>query len=382
MIRRDRNHPCIVMWSMGNETNRAADSKWAAEEDDTRILHARNATGYGKHVTHTDKDMDMENLLRCTIRGWYDKDVKNAEPAECQSTGHEEWQHLNARLGKSLRGQLRMGNGVMWLYEDHGADREYRNCPLKHVNPKGWVDSYRVPKYLYYLWQANYLDKPMVFIHPHFWRASYIGQAKEIRIDSNCERVELKVDGAAVGTLQPSDENLHSVVFKDVPVRRGTLEAVGHKRGQTVRAVLPMAGEPARVTLSASHDKVEAALDSLAIVKADIVDAKGVHVYGATHTLTWSVEGPGRLVGPPVYKSDLHADGAMEGTMYIDAPVCNVIRAAGAPGTITVRVSADGLAAGTVSIEAVAPAPDKAAWLVEPPLSRTGRNPVPRKAGH
>jgi hypothetical protein len=273
-----------------------------------------------------------------------------------------------------------MGNGVMWLYEDHGADREYRNCPLKHVNPKGWVDSYRAPKYLYYLWQANYLDKPMVFIHPHFWRPAYVGQSKEIRVDSNCERVELKVDGAVVGTLQPNDENLHSVVFKDVPVRRGNIEAVGHKGGQTVRAELPMAGEPARVTLSASHGKIEAALDSLAIIKADIVDAKGVHVYGATHTITWAVEGPARLVGPPVYQSDIHADGAMEGTMYIDAPVCNVIRAAGAPGTITVRASADGLAAGTVAIEAVAPAPDKAPWLAEPPLSKAGRKPVPRKS--
>ncbi|MDP2991402.1 MAG: glycoside hydrolase family 2 TIM barrel-domain containing protein, partial [Kiritimatiellota bacterium] len=176
MIRRDRNHPSIFFWSVGNETDHAADSAWIVAEDTTRIVHARCVEGpsAGKFVTHTHEDMNMEQLLKCTIRGWYDDDVKNL-PGTTQVTGNEELQHSRALANEGLTWR----HGVMWLYEDHGADREYANSPLKHVNPKGWVDSWRIPKYMYYLWQANHAEKPMVFIHPHYWRSQYLGQNKD-----------------------------------------------------------------------------------------------------------------------------------------------------------------------------------------------------------
>lgn len=139
MIRRDRNHPSIFFWSMGNETNNAADSKWAVKEDTTRIIHARSVKGEsaGDFVTHRNEQMNMENLLRCTVRGWYNSDVKALEPENGQWTGTEEHQHKMARvLNGSERGIISMGNGVMWLYADHGADREYVNSPLRHINPK------------------------------------------------------------------------------------------------------------------------------------------------------------------------------------------------------------------------------------------------------
>ena len=76
--------------------------------------------------------------------------------------------------GGSQRGRIDMPNGVMWIYADHGGDRQkYLNCPLQNINPKGWVDLYRVPKYMYFLWQANYATGPMVFVQPHHWQARY-----------------------------------------------------------------------------------------------------------------------------------------------------------------------------------------------------------------
>ena len=94
MIRRDRNHPSIMFWSMGNETNHAVDSKFAVAEDTTRILTARRVTdgSAGAFVKHTDENLAIENLLRCTIRGWYNKDVKNLEPSDGQQSGTEEHQ--------------------------------------------------------------------------------------------------------------------------------------------------------------------------------------------------------------------------------------------------------------------------------------------------
>src|SRR5581483_4737646 len=74
MIRRDRNHPSIVIWSMGNETNQPADSAWGAAEDPTRIIYLRRGENGGDHVQLTDKELPIENLLRCTVRGWLDED--------------------------------------------------------------------------------------------------------------------------------------------------------------------------------------------------------------------------------------------------------------------------------------------------------------------
>ena len=83
------------------------------------------------------------------------------------------------------------------------ADRHYVNSPLLHINPKGWTDMYRFPKYVYYLWQANFTAKPMAYILPHYWREEYLGQRKPIVVDSNCESVTLKVNGETIGTAQP-----------------------------------------------------------------------------------------------------------------------------------------------------------------------------------
>lgn len=385
MIRRDRNHPSIFFWSMGNETKDAADSRWAVEEDTTRIIHERKTEGYGDYVTHTARNLDMENLLRVTIRGWYNKDVKNLEPVNKgkgdksgQQAGTEEWQHKMARVdGGSIRGRIDQ-NIVAWLYEDHGADRIYKDSPLQNVNAKGWTDMYRVPKYMYYLWQANYLDRPMIFIHPHYWRTPYVGQKKQIQVDSNCDEVELFVNGRSQGKQYPTAENFHTVEFADVPVENGELKAVGTKDGERVEYVLTMAGEPYAIKLSVSHPEIEAGRAGLAIVTADIVDRAGIHVYGATQTLRWEVEGAATLVGPDVYESDIDKNSAIEGSGYIDAPVSNVIRSTAQPGRITVTVRADGLQSGSVTLCSVEPRACTVEGIVEPKLDDRGRGPVRR----
>ena len=377
MIRRDRNHPSIMFWSMGNETNHAVDSKFAITEDTTRILTARRVTdgSAGAYVKHTDENLALENLLRCTIKGWYNKDIKNLEPSDGQHSGTEE--HQQNMLKAS--GRFGTGNLCTWLYEDHGADREYLNSPLLHVNPKGYVDVYRIPKYAYYFWQATYNDKPMVFIQPHYWRTQYIGQKKDIVVNSNCDKVELKVNGLIKGSQTPDQSNFHSVTFKDVLIEKGTISAVASKDGKTITSEVIMAGEPARIVLKGSHQKIKGDRGSVAIITADIVDSKGVHVYGASNTVKWTVTGPATLTGPPVYDSDINKHHEMNGVWYMDMPVSNVIRSTGKPGKIHISVSASGLASGSFDIEAEALVTDNSK-IAEPVLENEGREPVDRPA--
>lgn len=386
MIRRDRNHPSIFFWSMGNETDHAVDSKYAVEEDTNRIIYARRVynDSAGKFVAMTEaKQLAIESLLRCTIRGWYDSDVRDMEPKSVQQTGNEEWQHDQAAATFIKNNQGRapddLANLVTFVYEDHGAGRIYADCPLLYVNPKGWVDCWREPKFMYYLWQAWYSEQPMVYVHPEFWRSQYAGQKKEIVVDSNCETVELKVDGRSLGVLKPSLAEANVVRFENVPIGEGVLSAEGRRGSQTVTNMVVMAGAPAQLTLSLRPNDLEAGLDSVAIARADIVDAAGNHVYGATNTINWSVSGPATLAGAAVYQTDTDKNGADEGTMYIDAPAFNIIRSSGGAGEIAVRVSSPGLASAQTVVTAIAAPENTLTAIVQPPLPPGNRRAVTRE---
>jgi beta-galactosidase len=377
MIRRDRNHPSIMFWSMGNETNRAADSRYAAAEDTTRILTARRAAGgsAGAYVHHTDDNLPMESQSVNTIRGWYNKDIKDIESSDGQNCGTEERQQ-NMLLAS---GKFGTGNMCSWIYEDHGGSREYLNSPLLNVSPQGYVDVYRIPKYSYYFWQATYSQKPMVFIQPHYWRSQYLGQKKDIAVTSNCDKVELKVNGVSKGTLIPDQGNYHMVSFKDVLIENGTLTAIGTRTGKTVTTQVVMAGDPARIVLKGSDQKMKADRSSVVTITADIVDSKGIHIYGASNTVKWSVTGPATLVGPAIYGSDIDKDHGTDGVWYINMPVSNIIRSTGKPDKIHISVSASGLASGMLDIDAVDAKPDNSV-IIEPILNDEGRNPVTRSS--
>jgi beta-galactosidase len=362
MIRRDRNHPSIFFWNVGNETSDAADSKWVVEEDTTRIVHARKIynNSAGDFVEHNEKNMDLENLLRCTVRGWTHKDVKNLEPTNNlvvetsgQLTGTEELQHKMAMIeGGSIRGRIDMYNGMMFCYSDYGCNREYKYCPLKHLNPKGWVDAYRVPKYIYFLWMANYADKPMAFIHPHFWTKHYVGSNQDIVVDSNCEKVEMFLNGKSIGVKYPSWQNFFTVTFRDVKIEKGAIKVVGEKCGKKAKDELIMPREPDRISLSSSHQTIDAGLGSIFVITADIIDKNGIHVFGANNPLSWKVEGPAKLVGPEKYLSERDKHEEMFGTMYIDVPVSNVIRSTGDEGLIKVTVMSPGIIKNSITIKA------------------------------
>lgn len=344
MVRRDRNNPCIFFWSVGNETSDAANSEWIREEDMTRIIHARKAEGGGKYVEHTHLNLDMENLLRVTHRGWFsNEDITHGidpTPENGQIAGSNEWQYENAKKQDgSIRGNLNH-NCVAWLYQDHGADRNYVNSLLTAVNAKGWVDMYRIPKSVYFLTQANYLEEPIVHIQRYYWRNKFIGQQKSIAIDSNCEEIELFVNNESAGRKTVRKEDFNSVVFDGITIKHGELKAVGYVDGKPLAEQrIKMPEEPYQLILKSSTEKLDASNEYLAVVTAYIVDKNGTVVFDIAPQLDWNISGEATLVGPSVYKNDLGKKEAREGTGYDAIPVSNVIRGTSNKGKIEVTVS-------------------------------------------
>lgn len=379
MIRRDRNHPSILFWSMGNETDHPADSAWAWAEDKSRIINLRRGTNGGKYVTTTEDDLALEQTLRCTIRGWYNDDAHNfypdtGEPASGQVAGTEEWQHTTDRAYLEKK---RGTNIVVFVYADHGADRIYKNAPLHNVNPKGWVDDFRFPKYVYYLWQANFTQKPMVFIHPWPWQQRYIGKREPIMIDSNADSVELFVDGKSLGAQRPSEAGAHVIEFKNVEVTHGTIRAVAHKGSETVEDSIAMPGAPVKLRLTVQASHLVADRSGLALLRVDAMDSKGEAVPYIHPEINWKISGEGRLVGPARYTTDTDKNGAETGTMYIVLPTANIVRTTSTPGEIRVAVSSPGLEPASVTLHSTA-ATEPNDGIEQPALSERGRVPVMR----
>jgi len=379
MIRRDRNHPSIFFWSIGNETDHPADSSWAWQEDQSRIINLRRGTNGGNHVMTTEEDLALEQTLRCTIRGWYNDDAHNfspdtGEPASGQVTGTEEWQHTtDAQYIEKKRG----ANIVVFLYADHGADRIYKNSPLHNVNPKGWVDDFRFPKYVYYLWQANFTQKPMVFIHPWPWQERYVGKRETITVDSNADSVELLVDGKSVGTQRPTDAGVHVVEFKNVEVTSGNIRAVAHKNSQTVEDAIEMPGAPVRLRLTVQAEHLVADRSGLALLQVDALDGKDEVVPYIHPEIDWSISGEGKLVGPAKYTTDTNKNGAEAGTLYTVLPTANIVRTTVKAGDIRVSVTSPGLEPAEITLHSTTPTEADDA-IVQPALSDVGREAVVR----
>ncbi len=173
MIRRDRNHPSIMFWSMGSETNRATDSKFAVNEDTTRILTADRVTkgSAGTIIKLTEKNLSVENLLGSNIRGWCPKENIALGPADIRQKEKGDSQNNTVKVSGSFRPEA----NCVCLYDDYGDNLENPDSPLMNIETSGAVDIYRVPKYAYYLWKSAYDKNPVIFIQPYFWKSQYLG---------------------------------------------------------------------------------------------------------------------------------------------------------------------------------------------------------------
>ena len=137
------------------------------------------------------------------------------------------------------------------------------------------------------------------------------------------------------------------------------------------------AGEPAKIILSGSHNKIGADKGSIVIIVADIIDSKGNHIPGASNSIKWKVSGPASLVGPPDYGSVIDRNSETDGVWYKGMPVTNLIRSTGKPGRVKVSVFSSGLASGSFEVDAEEIKTDNSV-IAEPLPEEAGRKPVMR----
>jgi beta-galactosidase len=190
---------------------------------------------------------------------------------------------------------------AQWVFKDFCTPLRPDN-PVPRVNQKGVVERDLTPKEGYYVFQSYWATKPMVRLYGHTWRTRWgaKGEAKMVKVYSNCPSAELFVNGASQGVRQRKSQDFPAAGLRwMVKLRPGEnrLKVVAMKDGVTVtdeigqRYQTETWGKPARLVL----ETVGRSEDVL-VVQARCLDAKGGQCLDSRNVVRFGLTGDGRLI--------------------------------------------------------------------------------------
>lgn len=380
-VRRDRNHPCIILWSVGNEIRDTQKPEIAIpiarglvevchENDPTRpvtqALFRPNATG--------DYTNGLADVLDVVGTNYRDNELVAAQRAKPwwkiigTEQRHDRQTWLWLRDNPSHSGQF-LWTGVDYLGEAW-------RWPIIGA-ASGLLDRTGAPRPIAYQRQSWWGTKPMVYaarrvaperrleVDPGFvpllpsrvlfgdWTpTNREPHQEEVEVYSNCEQVELLLNGRSLGgQWLPYDDAPR--VWK-VRFEPGVLKAVGRNSGRVVAThELRTAGAPLRIRLSADQPKLSPRWDDVCVVTATVVDSQGVVVPSATNLINFTITGPGAVVAVDNADNTSHEPFQATARRAYQGRCVAFVKATASRGTITVTATAPGLKPDSVSIQAV-----------------------------
>ena len=332
LVRRDRNHPCVVLWEVSlNESampeafvaraHAIAHEEYPGDQCYTAgwtpgydvFLQARQHGGCrdGKHrpclvSEYGDWEYYAMNAGRDQT-AWAD-----LSPAESNSR-QLRWQGARALLQQATNFQEahddNLGTGAigdgLWVMFDY--NRGY----APDVESSGCMDLFRLPKFSYHFFRSQRppVLGPVVFIASH-WMP---GSAPDVRVFSNCDEVALSLDGSLLERRGPDRDRIGGrlahppFTFRTGSFRPGRLEAAGYLAGRPVaRHAVRTPGPVERLTLELdlSGRPVERRRKDLLFCHASLRDAAGTVVPDAWESVAFGVTGGARLLGRNPYTSE------------------------------------------------------------------------------
>lgn len=328
MIDRDRNHPCIILWSVGNEewgiewkesgTRIAATMReYCHRFDPTRLMTVASSSGPAilipadvagynyilqNPVEQHRKDypgrraLGSEETTGCGTRGIY---------FDAHGKGHMVAHNRKPNGPDSLLNCIERG----WKFYDerpylaglfYWTGFDYRGEPNPMKFPAtgsqfGILDYCGFPKDEAWYLKSWWTDEPVLHILPHWNLQGHEGDSIDIWVYSNCDEVELTVNGKKL-ERKPMPRNGH-LSWKAV-FQPGAVKAVGYKNGKKILArTVETTGAPARISLTADRPVIQADNRDVAVCNIELQDKKKRFVPTACNDLTITVSGPVRILG-------------------------------------------------------------------------------------
>ncbi len=388
MIKRDSNHPSIILWSDGNEEwgieNTIQGTRIAAAMreytrlfDPTRHSTIANAGGSEmikgldvvgfnyivqndvdnrKKMNPTWKIVGTEETTGCGTRGVYFNSP--AEPGHMVSmnrdTTHHHIENVIERGWKFYTERPWAAGLFYWTGFDYRGEPNPLKYPA-HESEFGILDYCGFPKDEAYYLKSWWTDEPVLHLLPHWNLQGHEGEKMEIWAYSNCDEVELTVNGKKLGRqTMPCNGHLKWTAI----YQPGKMVAVGYKDGkrvitQTVETTKPAA----RLLLTADRTTIKADGRDVSVVTVEVKDTKGRTVPDACPLLTFRLNGNGRIIGAgngdPSYLGADHPQDKDCTTFQI--PAFNglaqvLIQSTHTAGSLQLTCTADGLKEHTITL--------------------------------
>jgi beta-galactosidase len=386
LVRRDRNHPSVIWWSIGNEepeqgTERGARIATTMKAlvrrlDPTRPVTEAMNNSWGRGLSavvdvqgfnygrapaiddfHTKfpklPSIGSEVASTVSTRGIYADDrtlgyvnaYDRTAPA-WGSTAEEWWSVYDTRA--FLQG------GFVWTGFDYrGEPTPYAwPCISSHF---GLIDTCGFPKDLFYYYQAWWGSAPVLHLFPHWNWAGQEGKEIEIWCHSNLERVELFVNGQSAGVR---DVARYKHVDWKVPYAPGVIEARGYRGGQVVLTEKrETTGPAAAVRLVPDRPRISSNGEDVSLVTVQVVDAQGRVVPTASNDIAFAVTGPGNIIGVGNGDPSSHEPDKASARKVFNGLCMVIVQGTKEAGPVRVDATSAGLTTGAAAIECTSATP-------------------------
>lgn len=324
---RDRNNPAVIMWSLGNEINRTANyTASQVEPIVTKLIAAvkkydttrpttmgedRPAMAAAKTcmnlldvcgINYNQNDLSIphglgkpsygsETTSALSSRGVYARDDTGYQCSSLDDDKVNWGSYAGVALKAHMENAYSAGMFVWTGFDYIGEPTPFNKFPTKS-SYFGIVDLAGFPKDIYYMYQSQWTNEPMIHICPMDWTSWTVGENVTVILYSNCAKVELFLNGTSLGTKTQADLDDRCRLVYTVPFTSGTLSAKGYDAGGTVVAedLIKTAGAASKLLLEADNR------NELIFVTCKVTDADGIMVPTASNKATFSAEG-GTVLG-------------------------------------------------------------------------------------
>ena len=385
MILSSRNHPSVILWSLGNEepqqtTERGrritADMAARAKQlDPTRLTTQAFDKGWGEgaslavdvvgfnyrtdqiaafHAAHPDVPViGTETGSTVATRGAYVNDPA-AHVVRAYDTEHPWWASTAEQWWTIAANSPYLAGGFVWTGFDYrGEPTPYPSWPSVS-SYFGVADLCGFPKDDYFYYRAWWRpDQPLVHLLPHWTWPGKEGEPIEVWVHGNAPEVELLLNGRSLGR-KAMPRNGHLVW--QVPYAPGVLEARGYAGTRLIASDRKRtAGAPAALRLSATvtgamAPRLTADGADLAMLRVEVVDDKGTPVPDGAALVHFAVEGPARLIGVGNGDPTSHEPDHAPHRRTFHALAQAIVQSTGGEGRVAITAGAEGLRPGTVEL--------------------------------